>query len=128
MTNGLSDVANVNGFLGGATDPKKVCARVRGLIEPIWSVIFTFECFARDTLAAVGASRKTGPSEGGKTTPSSAAVSDRYTDMTVVCFALCRIFVNRSLHLEKIKFFGFDMDYTLAEYKSPEFEVRTEDT
>jgi len=22
--------------------------------------------------------------------------------------------VNRSLHLEKIKFFGFDMDYTLA--------------
>ena len=34
-----------------------------------------------------------------------------------------RIFVNRSLHLEKIKFFGFDMDYTLAEYKSPEYEV-----
>lgn len=26
----------------------------------------------------------------------------------------CRIFVNRSLYLEKIKFFGFDMDYTLA--------------
>ncbi len=25
-----------------------------------------------------------------------------------------RVFVNRSLHLEKIKFFGFDMDYTLA--------------
>lgn len=34
-----------------------------------------------------------------------------------------RIFVNRSLSLEKIKFFGFDMDYTLAEYKSPEFEA-----
>jgi len=33
-----------------------------------------------------------------------------------------RVFVNRSLHLEKIKFFGFDMDYTLAEYKSPELE------
>jgi len=33
-----------------------------------------------------------------------------------------RIFVNRSLSLEKIKFFGFDMDYTLAEYKSPDFE------
>ena len=31
-----------------------------------------------------------------------------------------RIFVNRSLTLEKIKFYGFDMDYTLAEYKSPE--------
>lgn len=29
------------------------------------------------------------------------------------------MFVNRSLHLEKIKFFGFDMDYTLAVYKSP---------
>lgn len=27
---------------------------------------------------------------------------------------LCRIFVNRSLHLENIKFYGFDMDYTLA--------------
>jgi len=35
----------------------------------------------------------------------------------------CRIFVNRSLHMEKIKFFGFDMDYTLAEYKSPQYEV-----
>lgn len=34
-----------------------------------------------------------------------------------------RIFVNRSLSLEKIKFFGFDMDYTIAEYKSPEFEA-----
>jgi len=35
---------------------------------------------------------------------------------------LRRIFVNRSLTLEKIKFYGFDMDYTLAEYKSPEYE------
>ena len=34
-----------------------------------------------------------------------------------------RVFVNRSLHLEKIKYYGFDMDYTLAEYKSPDFEV-----
>ncbi|KAL5021491.1 hypothetical protein ScPMuIL_000646 [Solemya velum] len=34
-----------------------------------------------------------------------------------------RIFVNRSLYLEKIKFFGFDMDYTLAVYKSPEYEA-----
>lgn len=33
-----------------------------------------------------------------------------------------RIFVNRSMHLEKIKFFGFDMDYTLAVYKSPDLE------
>ena len=35
---------------------------------------------------------------------------------------LGRVFVNRSLHLEKIKFFGFDMDYTLAVYKSPALE------
>lgn len=34
-----------------------------------------------------------------------------------------RIFVNRSLHLDKIKFFGFDMDYTLAEYNSPQYEA-----
>ncbi|CAJ0566592.1 unnamed protein product, partial [Mesorhabditis spiculigera] len=34
-----------------------------------------------------------------------------------------RVFVNRSLRLEKIKFFGFDMDYTLAEYKSPQMEI-----
>ncbi|XP_055300757.1 cytosolic purine 5'-nucleotidase isoform X2 [Sitodiplosis mosellana] len=34
-----------------------------------------------------------------------------------------RIFVNRSLHMENIKFFGFDMDYTLAEYKSPQLET-----
>ncbi|KAK7110966.1 cytosolic purine 5'-nucleotidase-like isoform X2 [Littorina saxatilis] len=33
-----------------------------------------------------------------------------------------RIFVNRSLHLQKIKFYGFDMDYTLAVYKSPAYE------
>ncbi|NXE43023.1 5NTC nucleotidase, partial [Ptilorrhoa leucosticta] len=33
-----------------------------------------------------------------------------------------RIFVNRSLALEKIKCFGFDMDYTLALYKSPDYE------
>ncbi|XP_071090356.1 cytosolic purine 5'-nucleotidase-like [Haliotis cracherodii] len=33
-----------------------------------------------------------------------------------------RVFVNRGLMLEKVKFFGFDMDYTLAVYKSPEYE------
>jgi 5'-nucleotidase len=33
-----------------------------------------------------------------------------------------RVFVNRSLQLSKIKFFGFDMDYTLALYKSPQYE------
>uniref|UniRef100_A0A7E4VNK2 Cytosolic purine 5'-nucleotidase n=1 Tax=Panagrellus redivivus TaxID=6233 RepID=A0A7E4VNK2_PANRE len=34
-----------------------------------------------------------------------------------------RIFVGRSLRLEKIKFFGFDMDYTLVNYKSPAYET-----
>ncbi|XP_014668190.1 PREDICTED: LOW QUALITY PROTEIN: cytosolic purine 5'-nucleotidase-like [Priapulus caudatus] len=34
-----------------------------------------------------------------------------------------RVFVNRSLHLNKIRYFGFDMDYTLAVYKSPEYEA-----
>eukprot|EP00794_Sanderia_malayensis_P011118 gene11118-12288_t len=34
-----------------------------------------------------------------------------------------RIFVNRSLSLNNIKFFGFDMDYTLAVYKSPAYEI-----
>ncbi|KAJ8317488.1 hypothetical protein KUTeg_005392 [Tegillarca granosa] len=34
-----------------------------------------------------------------------------------------RVFVNRSLMLEKVKFYGFDMDYTLAVYKSPDYEA-----
>uniref|UniRef100_A0A8D3D8P9 5'-nucleotidase, cytosolic II, like 1 n=1 Tax=Scophthalmus maximus TaxID=52904 RepID=A0A8D3D8P9_SCOMX len=33
-----------------------------------------------------------------------------------------RVFVNRSLTLENIKCYGFDMDYTLAIYKSPDYE------
>lgn len=33
-----------------------------------------------------------------------------------------RIFVNRGLRLDKVKFYGFDMDYTLAEYNSPAYE------
>lgn len=33
-----------------------------------------------------------------------------------------RIFVNRSLRLDSIRFYGFDMDYTLAQYKSPFYE------
>uniref|UniRef100_A0AAX7VJ53 Cytosolic purine 5'-nucleotidase n=1 Tax=Astatotilapia calliptera TaxID=8154 RepID=A0AAX7VJ53_ASTCA len=37
-------------------------------------------------------------------------------------FSCFRVFVNRSLAMEKIKCFGFDMDYTLAVYKSPEYE------
>ncbi|KAL7673488.1 hypothetical protein ACOME3_008343 [Neoechinorhynchus agilis] len=34
-----------------------------------------------------------------------------------------RIFVNRLLNLQDVKFYGFDMDYTLAIYKSPYFEA-----
>ncbi|KAF3702109.1 Cytosolic purine 5'-nucleotidase [Channa argus] len=33
-----------------------------------------------------------------------------------------KVFVNRCLTLENIKCYGFDMDYTLAIYKSPEYE------
>ncbi|CAI2356663.1 unnamed protein product [Caenorhabditis sp. 36 PRJEB53466] len=33
-----------------------------------------------------------------------------------------RVFVNRSLRLEKITHFGFDMDYTLIQYKTPDME------
>ena len=33
-----------------------------------------------------------------------------------------RVFVNRSVAMNKIKAIGFDMDYTLAVYKSPQYE------
>ncbi|XP_074546483.1 5'-nucleotidase, cytosolic II, like 1 [Halichoeres trimaculatus] len=33
-----------------------------------------------------------------------------------------KVFVNRSLTLENIKCYGFDMDYTMAMYKSPDYE------
>uniref|UniRef100_A0A8B9RNM6 5'-nucleotidase, cytosolic II, like 1 n=1 Tax=Astyanax mexicanus TaxID=7994 RepID=A0A8B9RNM6_ASTMX len=33
-----------------------------------------------------------------------------------------RVFVNKGVTLENIKCYGFDMDYTLAIYKSPEYE------
>ncbi|XP_008302244.1 5'-nucleotidase, cytosolic II, like 1 isoform X2 [Stegastes partitus] len=33
-----------------------------------------------------------------------------------------KVFVNRSLTLENIRCYGFDMDYTLALYKSPDYE------
>ena len=33
-----------------------------------------------------------------------------------------RVFVNRSLRLNKINFYGFDMDHTLAVYVSPDFD------
>ena len=34
-----------------------------------------------------------------------------------------RVFCNRSVDLSNIKFFGFDMDYTLAVYKSPDIDI-----
>ena len=33
-----------------------------------------------------------------------------------------RIFVNKNLNLSKITCYGFDMDYTLCEYISPQFD------
>jgi hypothetical protein len=41
---------------------------------------------------------------------------------------LDRIYVNRDLRLDRIEFVGFDMDYTLAVYREPEFEQLTFDT
>jgi len=38
-----------------------------------------------------------------------------------------RIFVNRDLRLDKLKWVGFDMDYTLASYNSPAYESLTYD-
>ena len=80
-------------------------------------------------MVGAGATQITGPSKAAREEKPplllpnfAAAISNPLPNMTV-CFEICRIFVNRSLHLEKIKFFGFDMDYTLAEYKSPEYEV-----
>merc|ERR1711962_229540 len=34
-----------------------------------------------------------------------------------------RIFVNRAVNLQKVEYYGFDMDYTLCEYISPEFDM-----
>jgi hypothetical protein len=34
--------------------------------------------------------------------------------LIMISLSVRRIFVNRSLHMENIKFYGFDMDYTLA--------------
>lgn len=34
-----------------------------------------------------------------------------------------RVYVNRTVNMDKIHFVGFDMDYTLVEYKSPEYEI-----
>lgn len=36
-----------------------------------------------------------------------------------------RVFVNRDIDLGRMKYFGFDMDYTLAVYKSPAYEAMT---
>eukprot|EP01119_Soliformovum_irregulare_P018681 TRINITY_DN5778_c0_g1_i2.p1 TRINITY_DN5778_c0_g1~~TRINITY_DN5778_c0_g1_i2.p1 ORF type:complete len:526 (-),score=132.72 TRINITY_DN5778_c0_g1_i2:56-1633(-) len=38
---------------------------------------------------------------------------------------LDRVFVNRDLRLDRIKWIGFDMDYTLAQYISPAYETLT---
>lgn len=55
-------------------------------------------------------------------TPSPSAKSKNDCDHLRLEYPFNEIFVNRSLHLENIKFYGFDMDYTLAEYKSPQYE------
>ncbi|KAL3994760.1 5' nucleotidase family protein [Acanthocheilonema viteae] len=34
-----------------------------------------------------------------------------------------QVFSNRSVYLQKIRYYGFDMDFTLAIYKSPEYDI-----
>uniref|UniRef100_A0AAR2JE49 5'-nucleotidase, cytosolic II, like 1 n=1 Tax=Pygocentrus nattereri TaxID=42514 RepID=A0AAR2JE49_PYGNA len=51
----------------------------------------------------------------------SAQMLDLEVSLSFLCFAF-RVFVNKSVTLENIKCYGFDMDYTLAIYKSPEYE------
>ncbi|VDK79918.1 unnamed protein product [Litomosoides sigmodontis] len=34
-----------------------------------------------------------------------------------------QVFSNRSVYLQKIRYYGFDMDFTLAIYKSPDYEI-----
>ena len=41
------------------------------------------------------------------------------------CVPASRVFVNRSMSLAAIKYYGFDMDYTLAEYQTPFMEAQT---
>uniref|UniRef100_A0A668ARB7 5'-nucleotidase, cytosolic II, like 1 n=1 Tax=Myripristis murdjan TaxID=586833 RepID=A0A668ARB7_9TELE len=48
--------------------------------------------------------------------------SHYHNDFTSLVLCDRRVFVNRSLTLENIKCYGFDMDYTLAMYKSPDYE------
>ena len=33
------------------------------------------------------------------------------------------MFVNRALRLDVIRYYGFDMDYTVAVYKQPEYDI-----
>uniref|UniRef100_A0A915PQ81 Intraflagellar transport protein 56 n=1 Tax=Setaria digitata TaxID=48799 RepID=A0A915PQ81_9BILA len=33
------------------------------------------------------------------------------------------VFANRSVYLQKIRYYGFDMDFTLAIYKSPDYDI-----
>ncbi|VDN02069.1 unnamed protein product [Thelazia callipaeda] len=34
-----------------------------------------------------------------------------------------QVFANRSVYLKKIRYYGFDMDFTLAIYKSPDYDI-----
>jgi len=43
--------------------------------------------------------------------------------LIAVSLSFRRIFVNRSLHMENIKFYGFDMDYTLAGEYGAEYRL-----
>ncbi|XP_045406589.1 5'-nucleotidase domain-containing protein 4 [Lemur catta] len=57
-----------------------------------------------------------------KVTTPTLTITHPHTQGTHAC-TVGQIFVNRSLALGKIRCFGFDMDYTLAAYKSPAYEA-----
>ncbi|XP_017151479.1 cytosolic purine 5'-nucleotidase isoform X2 [Drosophila miranda] len=100
-------------------------------------------CNRRSAYAGLGRMQGTSPEDAGPAAPFKAFARE-YCDLPYQCdmsdsapntpgpssalpkkyyrHAAHRVFVNRSLHLENIKYYGFDMDYTLAEYKSPQYE------
>ncbi|XP_015042193.1 cytosolic purine 5'-nucleotidase isoform X1 [Drosophila pseudoobscura] len=100
-------------------------------------------CNRRSAYASLGKMQGTSPEDAGPAAPFKAFARE-YCDLPYQCdmsdtapntpgpssalpkkyyrHAAHRVFVNRSLHLENIKYYGFDMDYTLAEYKSPQYE------
>ncbi|XP_070706697.1 5'-nucleotidase, cytosolic II, like 1 isoform X2 [Pempheris klunzingeri] len=69
---------------------------------------------AEDSRSTSAGLQHSGPMEPGPSSPPDQPRVKRSFDQ--------KVFVNRSLTLENIKCYGFDMDYTMAMYKSPDYE------